>query len=91
VVGVQEVVASRVGAEGLAPVVVDAQQPALEDDRQCVRRVDVHHVHHPDLLLPERGREPETAAMASAQLRTRAELAGHGQWSWRQWRYIGLD
>ena len=70
-IGVQEVIGSRVGAEGLAPVMVDAQQPALEDDRQRVGRVDVHHVHHPDLLLPERSREAETereAAMASARL-----------------------
>jgi hypothetical protein len=48
-----------------------AQQPALEDDPQRVQCVDIHHIHHLDLLLPEWSREVERereAAMESARL-----------------------
>lgn len=58
-VGVEKVVGPGVGAEGLAPVVVDAEEPALVDDREGLRRVNVHHIHDPDLQIPQRRRKPE--------------------------------
>lgn len=38
---------------------VDAEEPAVVDDGQRVRRVDVDDVHHPDLLVSKRRREPD--------------------------------
>lgn len=57
-VGVQQVVRTWVRGEGLAPVVVSADEPSVVDDAEGVGPVGGDDVHDPHGVLDEARREP---------------------------------
>lgn len=49
-VRVEEVVGSGKRAERLAPIVIHAEEAALEDHGKSVWTMSWNHIHHPDLV-----------------------------------------
>lgn len=57
-ISVQEIIASWIGAEGFTPVMVYPEESPFVYDGKCIRRVDIHHIHHPHLKVLKSSCEP---------------------------------
>ncbi|KAL9253147.1 Monothiol glutaredoxin-S6-like protein [Drosera capensis] len=66
VVGMEEIICSRVRAESFTPVMVDPKKTSLVDYGQCVWGVYIHNIQNPNLKISQCRSEPErTNAMNS--------------------------
>lgn len=80
VIGMEEVVSSRVSAMRLTPIVVHADETSVEDHRKCVWLSCGDDVHHPDWLVDKRRSESvqqhRLVSFFSSQIEIGCEMVG---------------
>lgn len=55
----EEVVSTRISAKRFAPIMIDAEKATFIDNRKCVRRINVHHIHDPYFQVSQSSSKPE--------------------------------